>query len=65
MASDNEVLWAVTKRHWLDNVPHRLYLFRTRYAARKFRSDKLKGAKTTAAKAFRYRVQRASWGPEQ
>lgn len=62
MAADNEVLWTVTERHWMDPAPKRVYVFRTRYAARKFRATKM-GRK--ANKDKRYTVHRAVWGPDK
>ncbi len=60
MSSDNEVLWVVSKRHWMGGNPTALYLFRSREAARKFVKDKKR--KPTVS---RYAVMRAKWGPEQ
>lgn len=62
MAADNEALWVVVVRHWLDSTPTAIYLFRTRAAARKYRADKMKHKRN---KHRRYTVRRAQWGPEQ
>lgn len=61
MASDNEVLYLVTKKTLtyarIDGTP---LLFRTRKAARDYARDKNK-----KSKKFRYTVVPAKWGPEQ
>ena len=62
MASDNEVLYLVTKKTltYGRRIAGTPLLFRTRKAARDCARDKNK-----KSKKFRYTVVRAKWGPEQ
>ena len=63
MGEKLEAMWVVIK-YSLDSAKpsyaNKMWLFRTRAAARKYAIDK-----SIKASQYAYSVQRATWGPEQ
>ena len=57
MATGENVLWCVMQ---LGGKRNKVWVFRTRDAARRFEADKNKRSKTAL-----FIVYRATWGPEQ
>lgn len=61
MATGENVLWVVTKRHKDEPRPRRGWrVFRTREAAKQYAKERHERSKVMC-----YHVDRATWGPEQ
>lgn len=64
VSADNEVLWTVvqTQLSIMGPSSSKVYVFRTRHAARLFRAEKLRNKRL---QGYAFKIHRAKWGPEQ
>lgn len=61
MANNEDILYTVTQRHWASDLVQKVYLFRTRKAARAFVSAKEASPRHAQ---LRWQIKSAVWGPD-